>query len=75
MVFLVVRYTSDSSSFQHNTVTSANELNQIVGGWELTEASRTKQPHVLFVSIPWRGHVNPLRAIGITRHQHCYCTL
>jgi UDP:flavonoid glycosyltransferase YjiC (YdhE family) len=25
---------------------------------------RAKQPHVLFVSIPWRGHVNPLRAIA-----------
>ena len=26
--------------------------------------AKIKQPHVLFVSIPWRGHVNPLRSIG-----------
>jgi UDP:flavonoid glycosyltransferase YjiC (YdhE family) len=24
-------------------------------------AARTRQPSIIFVSIPWRGHVNPLR--------------
>lgn len=26
--------------------------------------SKVKQPHVLFVSLPWRAHFNPLRAIA-----------